>query len=76
MFVSSLSVPTTVQRLIAANHIGPFFVYIEEARSTFCASSCASISFFTITVLVWCRDIAVATALKEECAWLQNLSIT
>jgi hypothetical protein len=38
IFVSSQSIPTAVQRLTAANHIGPFFVYIEEARSTFRAS--------------------------------------
>jgi hypothetical protein len=38
IFVSSQSIPTAVQRLTAANLIVPFFVYIEEAHSTFHAS--------------------------------------
>jgi hypothetical protein len=38
IFVSLQSIPTAIQRFTATNHIGTFFVYIEEARSTFCAS--------------------------------------
>lgn len=71
IFASSQSIPTAIQRFTAANYIGAFFVYIEDGHSTFCAS----ISFCVVTVVVWCRDVAVATALKEERASLQNLPV-